>query len=125
MPSAAPHPCSHPGCPALVHARFCEAHQRQTWRTQNERRRGTAAGRESQSLYWSRPWRRARLAYLAAHPLCVACTAAGRVTAAEEVDHITPVANGGAAWDEANLQSLCKSCHSAKTMRESVSGRGA
>ena len=44
------------------------------------------------------------------------------VTAAAEVDHIIPLARGGTN-DLANLQPLCKSCHSRKTMRESVSGK--
>lgn len=35
--------------------------------------------------------------------------------AASEVDHITPVASGGDFFDRANLQSLCKPCHSRKT----------
>jgi len=44
------------------------------------------------------------------------------VEAAAEVDHIVPLARGG-THDLANLQPLCKSCHSKKTMRESVSGK--
>lgn len=120
MPRSAPHPCAHPGCGALVHTRYCDAHQRQAWRTQNERRRGSAEGRASQSFYWSRAWRRARLVYLASHPLCVMHEGQGRVVPATEVDHIVPIAQGGDPWSEANWQALCKSCHSAKTLRESA-----
>ena len=37
---------------------------------------------------------------------------------ANEVDHVQPLEKGGDAWDEANLQCLCKSCHIEKTSRE-------
>jgi 5-methylcytosine-specific restriction protein A len=57
-------------------------------------------------------WEKARAAFLRAHPYCH-CGAA-----ATEVDHAIPVALGGAMWDETNWQSLCRSHHSAKTMRE-------
>lgn len=60
--------------------------------------------------------------HLARHPLCVECQAKGMVVAAAEVDHIVPLADGGTNDDE-NLQSLCKSCHSRKTARESGFGK--
>lgn len=49
--------------------------------------------------------------------LCLHCLEAGRVTPAEEVDHITPLHLGGADSDD-NKQSLCRSCHAAKTAQE-------
>jgi 5-methylcytosine-specific restriction protein A len=64
-------------------------------------------------------WRRARAAYLARHPLCVPCKAAGRLEPATVVDHV--VSHRGSAvtfWDAANWQGLCKRCHDAKTARE-------
>ncbi len=39
-----------------------------------------------------------------------------------EVDHIIPKALGGTD-ERSNLQGLCRSHHSAKTMRERVAGR--
>ena len=45
---------------------------------------------------------------------CVHCGARGRM----EVDHIIPVDAGGAAWDPANLQTLERTCHLAKTALE-------
>jgi len=39
----------------------------------------------------------------------------GKVVVAREVDHIQPVSDGGAPFDQDNLQPLCKSCHSRKT----------
>lgn len=66
-----------------------------------------------------RPWRRTRDRILARDGgLCVPCRTADRITVATEVDHITPLAQGGAESDE-NLQSICLPCHQAKTARES------
>jgi 5-methylcytosine-specific restriction endonuclease McrA len=39
-----------------------------------------------------------------------------------EADHILPVAFGGAEHDPANGQALCRTCHKAKTKRESIEG---
>lgn len=64
--------------------------------------------------------RRAR--WLSLHPLCAHCEQAGRVTLADEVDHIVPLIEGGAD-DESNFQSLCSPCHKVKTARE-ASRRG-
>lgn len=35
-----------------------------------------------------------------------------------EVDHITPISEGGHPFDPANLQTLCSDCHKEKTARE-------
>jgi 5-methylcytosine-specific restriction endonuclease McrA len=35
-----------------------------------------------------------------------------------EVDHITPIADGGHPFDPGNLQTLCEDCHSEKTATE-------
>lgn len=34
------------------------------------------------------------------------------------VDHITPIRMGGSPTDERNLQCLCASCHSRKSLKE-------
>ena len=46
---------------------------------------------------------------------CVLCGKAGRL----EVDHVRPLHHGGEQWAESNLQTLCKTCHVAKSRRES------
>ena len=58
-----------------------------------------------------------RAHWLRAHPLCLHCEQAGRVSVAQEVDHITALEHGGAD-SENNLQSLCIPCHLAKTRAE-------
>lgn len=61
-------------------------------------------------------WQQARLAFLAANPLCVECRAAGHVTTATVVDHIVPHrGDAGRMWDSTNWQSLCVEHHDRKT----------
>lgn len=50
--------------------------------------------------------------------LCQPCLRASMITPASQVDHIKPKAQGGTD-DEDNLQSICKSCHDLKTIKES------
>lgn len=45
---------------------------------------------------------------------CRACGRAGRL----ECDHVRPLERGGDPYDITNLQTLCRSCHIAKTRRE-------
>jgi len=66
-----------------------------------------------------RGWRKLRSFILDRDPLCVLC----RRAPANEVDHIVPRADGGDDAPE-NLQGLCKSCHSRKTMGEVRAGGG-
>jgi 5-methylcytosine-specific restriction endonuclease McrA len=68
--------------------------------------------------YGTTRWRKMRARLLALHPLCVECTGIATV-----LDHITSVRDGGDAWAESNLQSLCESCHNSKSGRESHAPR--
>ncbi len=68
---------------------------------------------------YSMAWRRLRAEILAAEPLCRMCMSNGVVTRATEVDHIDEDATNN---DPANLQPLCKPCHSRKT--RAAMGRG-
>ena len=63
-------------------------------------------------------WMRTRAQYFARYPLCAHCHARGDVALAVELDHVTPLSQGGAAWDWVNLQGLCLSCHLVKTRSE-------
>ena len=112
LPQRLRKPCSHVGCPNLTAERFCEQHKEEA--KQYDRERGT----RQQRGYTNR-WLKCRIIYLRAHPLCVVCLKANRVTAATEVDHIIPhKGDPRLFWDESNWQSLCKSCHSTKTANE-------
>lgn len=70
------------------------------------------------SRYDTAQWQAARKAQIARCPCCEACTKAGRTTAATVTDHIKPVRLGGDFWNAANHQSLCKTCHQAKSASE-------
>lgn len=63
-----------------------------------------------------------RQALFEREPLCVACKAAGRVALATERDHIVSLAEGGAD-DDGNVQGLCKDCHEAKSLGETLRAR--
>ena len=79
-------------------------------------------------------WRAYRLGWLREHPLCgdrkhgpsvehSLCLAQGRATPGIDVDHIRPhKGDQRLFWDDANHQSLCRSCHSLKTSKEQRAG---
>lgn len=69
-------------------------------------------------FYNSKSWKWTRKVKLTADPLCEVCGAI-----ASEVDHIVGIHSGGDYHDMANLQSLCKRCHSAKTLYVERMGR--
>ena len=80
-------------------------------------------GKNAKRRLRGRAGQRDRAQILAEEPLCRACFAAGRVTASEEVDHISDDVPDE-LWDgRENKQALCKPCHKAKTALESAAGR--
>lgn len=69
-------------------------------------------------------WQCLRREYIAAHPLCEDCEAAGRTALAQEVHHIVPIETAhtvegmeALAFDRRNLRALCKPCHEAAHLR--------
>ena len=63
--------------------------------------------------------------------LCQVCLGEGRVIAARDVDHKVNKAEWARRHgslegvdDDANLQAICRSCHTAKTRAESEAARG-
>lgn len=51
--------------------------------------------------------------FRAKNPLCASCNRPG-----EQVDHIIPISQDGAVYDERNLQTLCFECHDKKTKEQ-------
>jgi 5-methylcytosine-specific restriction protein A len=67
-------------------------------------------------IYESTRWRKLRALKLRHEPLCRLCPPDYRRPAVE-VDHILPIRDRpDLAWVWSNLQSLCRECHSRKTM---------
>jgi 5-methylcytosine-specific restriction enzyme A len=117
MPFASPRPCHEPRCGNLTHRRFCPAHERAArQRTDHDRPAPSLRG-------YGRTWQRLRLLVLHEEPFCREHLRRHlQMIPATEVDHIHPLADGGGN-ERANLQALCKPCHSAKTTRD-VAARG-
>lgn len=115
MPTSPPVRCTysdHTGtCGTLVtNGARCPQHRPQPWAT-----RSRHWGRGS-----TRQWRAFRAEHLRREPHCRACAAHGRTTPGEQVDHITPLSQGGAEFDHANAQTLCTRHHDLKTRAESA-----
>jgi 5-methylcytosine-specific restriction protein A len=110
--------CSFPRCPnsaAPGKDGKCEVHARLDQAMRNDAQRGGSA--YSAASGGSRLWRRIRAMQLSREPLCRACAAKGLLRPAVTVDHIVPRSQGGGD-DNPNLQSLCRSCHTAKSQAE-------
>ncbi len=105
--------CTHPGCSALTDGGRCADHavERQQ---QYDHRRGSSSARGYDTAWRSVRAERLRLD----NYLCRHCLRDGRPETATDVDHIVPIARGGARLDLGNLQSLCGPCHSRKTVTE-------
>lgn len=113
MPSAAPRPCSHPGCGVLVRdgTGRCPKHPKQSWA-----KKPTAAkritGRRLQQL---------RKELFEREPLCRPCYRQGHVVVATMRDHILALEEGGQDV-EGNVQPICAECHDAKSKAERARG---
>jgi 5-methylcytosine-specific restriction protein A len=88
-------------------------HRPPGWRDKPARDREYAVHRDraSLALMSSRAWRRARVGFLMANPLCVGCRHGATV-----VDHRDPHRGDPAVfWDRDRWQPMCASCHGRKT----------
>ena len=116
MPRSAPTPCRYPGCSAvLATPGYCQTHRPVMHRDYGRARRGFDV---EVGFYQSSRWRAVRAAVLRERPLCCACERAGALVAAQVVDHVVPIKDGGERFDAANLQPLCVPCHNRKTATE-------
>jgi 5-methylcytosine-specific restriction endonuclease McrA len=105
--------CIYPTCSSKTTGGFyCDKHKQSQSNQEVLQRRSDESGTEL-SFYTNARWRRLRKWKLADTTLCEQCS---RV--AQEVDHIQPIRDGGDPYAIDNLQSLCKSCHSKKTVQD-------
>ena len=90
--------CAHPGCPRRVPKGRCKDHQLLARRSPSSRVTAT------------RRWAKVRRRVLARdRHTCQLCG-----SPATEVDHITPVAAGGAWYELSNLRAVCAPCNQAR-----------
>lgn len=92
---------------------LCTKHQAQRQREVDQYRES------SNARGYTSKWRVARALFLRQNPLCRAHQQRGELAAATEVDHIVPHRGDMKLfWNRKNWQSLCATCHSAKTASE-------
>lgn len=99
-------PCARPGCPNLVRRGRCPEHQKDDPSDWSNRKHDP-----TQRLYSSARWQRVRERYRKRHPICERCAAQGKTTPVEVVHHRKPIKEGGAPFDERNLEGLCRTHH--------------
>ena len=75
------------------------------------------------SFYNTAAWRRTSKLYRIQNPLCEECKINEITKAAEVVDHIKAIIDGGSKLEWNNLQSLCKDCHATKTAKDNADRR--
>lgn len=118
--------CAYPGCrhPVPITEKYCESHKKVgkdrevRFAKEREAKRLRFKGSSNERGYGYR-WKKLRDRFIQKHPHCVECLKNGVITLATDVDHIIPHrGDPKLLYDENNLQSLCKSCHSKKTARE-------
>ena len=138
MPSAFPMPCARAGCPRIVRGkRYCESHAH--LEKPKPRRRDEPLGPRGKTAErgYDAKWQKISKRRRIEQPWCEICfdhkaaverlRAAGSryrpprtrklYTAAEVVDHMKRIADGGGNEDS-NLMCLCSRCHNAKSAWE-------
>lgn len=105
-------PCRKPGCGELTRDGWCEKH-----RPKQAPRRESAEWHRWYSLdIWTEVLRPEQLMR---EPFCRECAKRGDRVRATDVDHVVDHKGDWARFtDPGNLESLCHSCHSRKTMRD-------
>lgn len=108
-------PCAEPRCPDLATYRGrCQRHAKQ---------RDKQINRAGRDIYHTKRWRLLRRRKLFLNPLCEyvdpdegPCT-----EVATDVHHRVAIAEGGAKWELANLEALCRKHHGWHTRQEQLS----
>ena len=90
---------------------YCESHKSKegTWGKRGEESRNRI------SIYKTKRWKQIRMIVIREQPICAT---PGCNSPSDHVDHIISIARGGAVYERENLQGLCASCHSKKTINE-------
>lgn len=108
MARAAGKQCSNLACPNM---QPCPIHSK---RNESDREKPAYY-----KWYYRKRWKTLRASQLRKEPFCQDCLKNGERTTANEVDHHIPHRGDPSLFfDAKNLRSLCKPCHSRKTMKE-------
>ena len=109
--------CHREALPSKQHCESC--HRRPGYDGRPKPKRRTRGERKRKPYRHRRQWALLRQAHLAKYPHCHRCARISKRVAADQVDHIIPLAwHPAGELDPENLQSLCRSCHGTKTRRE-------
>ena len=103
--------CAYPGCRMLTAAGYCPEHM-----PKRERKESAAW-----HYLYTAPrfhWGERRRRQLIDEPFCRECAAKGLRVPATDVDHVVPHRGNVELFMHGELESLCHSCHSRKTMQE-------
>lgn len=112
MPYKLKRPCKAFMCPEMAENKgYCIEHQ-----SLIVERKQSINHRETHKQYNTTRWRKYRVSFLKANPLCVMCKP--KLNASTVVDHIIPHKGDiKLFWDKSNHQALCYSCHNRKTAK--------
>lgn len=103
--------CAHAGCRMLTTDGYCPAHKPKRLRKESE----------AWHYLYTDPrygWQKRRSNQLIAEPWCRECARHGLRVRATDADHVIPHRGDVNLFLHGELQSLCHSCHSRKTMNE-------
>ena len=73
---------------------------------------------DMQHFYQSKAWKSLRNYKIQLQPLCEHCERKGLTEPGKEIDHIIAIKDNGSRLSLDNLQTLCRSCHSKKSVQE-------
>ncbi len=121
MPKRAQSFCQQPGCRVIAErGGLCDQHRQQRKAEDFKRFKAKRPVQASNSERgYNHRWNKARVVFLAKHPLCRDCERRGLLTPATVVDHIQPHRGDYELfWDSDNWQPLCATCHGRKTLAE-------
>jgi 5-methylcytosine-specific restriction enzyme A len=112
-------PCAEPGCSKLTRDSHCAKHKPEHT-TYNPEYETTNQRVEDKKFYNSKRWRKFRMYVANSKPMiCAECQKAGRIRIGGQLDHIKPRKDyPELAFDEDNMQWLCREHHNAKRAEE-------
>ncbi|HHC6468741.1 TPA: HNH endonuclease signature motif containing protein [Vibrio parahaemolyticus] len=114
--------CAAAGCRNVTSVRFCkrcaDIHKALSKDKAKKRARASTErySDKFKSFYASKQWKDLRTAKIKKDPLCEVCLKNGFIREGKDIDHIIEIKDDySRRLDMTNLQTLCRSCHMAKT----------